>query len=85
MKSADFFDTETFPVLSFESTIFKKKAEGEYILTGDLTLKGHTKPIELNVEYGGTVTDGYGQVKAGFEITGKINRKDCLLYTSRCV
>ena len=76
LKSADFFDTETFPVLSFESTIFKKKAEGEYILTGDLTLKGHTKPIELNVEYGGTVTDGYGQVKAGFEITGKINRKD---------
>ena len=76
LKSADFFDAETFPVLSFESTAFIKKSESEYTLSGDLTLKGHTKPIFLNAEYGGTATDPYNQTKAGFEITGKINRQD---------
>lgn len=76
LKSADFFDAENFPALSFNSTSFTKKSEDNYLLSGNLTIKGNTKPVELNVEYGGTVTDGWGQVKAGFEITGKINRKD---------
>ncbi len=76
LKSADFFDAETFPTLSFKSTSFAPKSDNEYSLVGDLTLKDHTKSVELNVEYGGTVTDPYAQVKAGFEITGKINRQD---------
>jgi polyisoprenoid-binding protein YceI len=76
LKSADFFDAETFPTLSFKSTSFVKKSDDEYVLVGDLTLKGYTKSVELNVEYGGTATDPYNQTKAGFEITGKINRQD---------
>ncbi|HNF30239.1 MAG TPA: YceI family protein, partial [Chitinophagaceae bacterium] len=48
----------------------------EYILEGNLTIRDITKPVVLNVEYNGTMVDPYGQTKAGFEITGKINRKD---------
>jgi polyisoprenoid-binding protein YceI len=76
LKSDDFFGAEAFPVLTFTSTSFTKKSNDEYSLVGDLTIKGTTKSVVLNVEYGGTVTDPYGQVKAGFEINGKINRKD---------
>lgn len=47
-----------------------------HLLKGDLTIKGVTKPVELTVEFGGTMTDFYGQNKAGFEINGKINRAD---------
>lgn len=76
LKSGDFFDAEAFPKLTFISNSFTKKSGSEYVLIGDLTLKGHTKKVELNVEYGGTATDPYGQVKAGFEISGKINRQN---------
>ncbi len=76
LKSEDFFATDKFPKLTFASTSFKKKSDEDYILTGDLTIRGVTKTVELAVEYGGTVTDPYGQVKSGFEINGKINRKD---------
>ena len=76
LKSTDFFDAEQFPTLSFTSTEFKKKSDDEFSLTGDLTIKGTTLPVTLAVEYGGTATDPWGNVKAGFELTGKINRKD---------
>lgn len=76
LKSADFFDAAQFPTLSFASTSFTKKNDEEFELVGNLTLKGVTKSIKLAVEYGGTTTDFYGQTKAGFEITGKISRKE---------
>jgi polyisoprenoid-binding protein YceI len=76
LKSDDFFAAEKFPKLSFVSTNFTKKSDEAYTLTGDLTIRGNTKTVELAVEYGGTATDPYGQVKSGFEINGKINRKD---------
>jgi len=76
LKSDDFFGAEAFPKLTFTSTAFTPKSSGEYLLTGNLTIKGITKSVELNVELGGTATDPYGQVKTGFEINGKINRKD---------
>lgn len=76
LKSADFFNAEAFPTLSFNSTSFTKNNDGTYALAGDLTIKGNTKPVVLNVEYGGTATDPYNQTKAGFEITGTINRQD---------
>ncbi len=76
LKSDDFFAAEKFPKLSFVSTSFTKISDEEYTLTGNLTLRGVTKSIVLGVEYGGTATDPYGQVKSGFEIGGKINRKD---------
>lgn len=76
LKSDDFFSAEKFPTLSFSSTEFVKKDDENYILKGNLTIKDVTKLVELAVEYGGTATDFYGQTKAGFEISGKINRKD---------
>ena len=75
LKSADFFDTEKFPKISFKSTKFVKDGD-DYILTGDLTVKDVTKQVKLNVEYGGTATDFYGNDKAGFEVSGKISRKE---------
>lgn len=76
LKSDDFFGAEKFPKIFFTSDSLVKKGTDEYTLTGDLTIRDTTKKIELNVEYGGTATDPYGQVKSGFEVNGKINRKD---------
>ena len=74
LKSADFFDTASFPSIAFVGKIVNNG--GEYQLQGDLTLKGITQQVTLDVTYGGTVADPYGQTKAGFEIEGKLNRKD---------
>jgi len=71
LKSAEFFDAETYPKISFKSTSYVGDK-----LTGDLTIKDVTKPITLDVDFGGLATDFYGNVKAGFEVTGKINRKE---------
>lgn len=76
LKSDDFFHAEEHPKLIFESSSFKKTGDNEYKLTGDLTIRGNTQTLELDVEYGGTVVDPYGNTKAGFEVSGKINRKD---------
>ena len=76
LKSPDFFDSAKFPKIVFNSSSFKKVNGNQYKLTGTLTIKDVTKPIELEVEYGGSATDPYGNNKAGFEVTGKINRKD---------
>lgn len=76
LKSDDFFNAEVFPQLKFESTNFEKVGDGEYKVTGDLTIRDITKEIELDVIHGGTVGDPYGQTKAGFEVTGSINRKE---------
>jgi polyisoprenoid-binding protein YceI len=74
LKSDDFFNAEAFPQLSFVSTAFTKKDGGSYQLTGNMTIRDVTKELVLDVEYGGTTTDPWGQVKAGFEIKGKISR-----------
>ena len=76
LKGDDFFAADKFPVLSFTSTSLTHKSGSDYILKGDLTIKGVTKPVELAVEFGGTMTDFYGQFKAGFEITGIIKRSE---------
>ncbi len=76
LKSGDFFDGEQHPQITFTSTDFKQKSGDDYTLTGDLTIKGVTKPITLDVEFGGTAKDPWGNVKAGLSATGKINRKD---------
>ena len=75
LKSGDFFDVEKFPKLSFKATKFSKKGD-EFELVGDLTIKDVTNSVTLAVEYGGTAKDPWGNTKAGFEVTGKINRKD---------
>jgi polyisoprenoid-binding protein YceI len=76
LKSAEFFDTETFPKLTFTSTSMTKTGDDLYSLVGDLTMHGVTKPVTLTVEYGGQMQDFYGQTKAGFEITGVLQRSD---------
>jgi polyisoprenoid-binding protein YceI len=75
LKGADFFDTEKFPKLSFSSINFTKDG-GEYILEGDLTIKGVSRNVKFAVEHNGVTKDPWGNVKAGFELTGKISRKD---------
>lgn len=75
LKSADFFDAANFPVLSFTSTAIGPKGDGAFVLKGDMTIRGTTKSIALNVAYNGTVKGFDGDV-AGFEITGVLNRQD---------
>ncbi len=74
LKSADFFSAEQFPKLTFRSTKMEKTGD-KHKLSGDLTIRDITLPVSLDVEYGGTAVDPYGQTKAGFEITAKISRK----------
>ncbi|MFZ2323846.1 MAG: YceI family protein [Ignavibacteriaceae bacterium] len=76
LKSPDFFDAANYPKLTFVSKSVKKKSDDEYQVVGDMTIRGTTKEITLNVTYNGTVK-GFGGVDvAGFEITGKLNRFD---------
>lgn len=76
LRSADFFETERFPALTFKGTSFTRLDEENYRLRGLLTMKGVEKEIDLDVEFGGIVRDPYGNEKAGFSISGTLNRKD---------
>jgi polyisoprenoid-binding protein YceI len=76
LRSADFFETDKYPTIDFVSTSFKKAKGDDYKLSGNLTMHGVTRPVELDVEYGGSDKDGYGNLKHGFEVTAKINRKE---------
>ncbi len=76
LKSADFFDAEKNPELKFVSTSMTKKDDENYVLNGDLTIGEVTNSVSLDVEFGGINKDPWGNQKAGFSITGKINRKE---------
>lgn len=76
LKNDDFFQAEKYPTIDFKSTSFKKINDTDYALIGNLTIKGVTKEVEVNAEFGGESKDHLGNLKAGFEITGTINRKD---------
>lgn len=76
LRSADFFDSENYPVLRFESREMKKADDTSFKLTGDMTIKGVTNVVTLDVEFGGIMKDPWGNEKAGFSLSGKINRKD---------
>jgi len=76
LQSPDFFDSVKFPQLKFISTKFEKVSGEKYVLSGDLTIRDVTKPVKLDVEFLGLATDPYNNTKAGFSITGKINRTD---------
>ena len=76
LKSANFFDTANYPKMTFVSTSIKTIEKGNYILKGNLTLHGITKEITLNMSYGGTIKDPWGNTRAGLKVTGKINRTD---------
>lgn len=76
LKSGDFFDGENHPNINFVGTKFEKSGENEWKLTGDLSIRGVSKQITLDVEGGILAKDPWGNVKTGFSISGKINRKD---------
>lgn len=76
LRTSDFFEVEKFPELTFHSTKVVKIDNDTFILHGNLTLKGVTKPVQLNVEYSGATKDPWGGERAGFVVTGKIKRSD---------
>jgi polyisoprenoid-binding protein YceI len=76
LNSADFFDTAKFPQITFTSTKIAAKGKDVYEVTGDLTMRGVTKPVVLTVAANGFANDGRGGQKTGFDVTGKLNRKD---------
>jgi polyisoprenoid-binding protein YceI len=76
LKSADFFDADNYPKISFSEGVLRKKASDEYVLEGKLSIKGVTKAIILEATLGGIAKDPWGNTKAGFEVKGKIHRKD---------
>jgi polyisoprenoid-binding protein YceI len=76
LRSADFFDVENHREISFTGTSFQKRAQDEYVLTGMLTIKGVSREVKFDVEFGGLSKDPWGNEKAGFSVYGKINRTD---------
>ncbi len=75
LKSSDFFDTETYPDMTFTSTGLREKG-GDYLLDGELSILGVTKPVTFVLEFEGVSADPWGNTKAGFSATTEINRKD---------
>ncbi|MEW8977652.1 MAG: YceI family protein [Symbiobacterium sp.] len=75
LRSADFFDVEHYPNLTFRSTRIERHGDG-YKMTGDMTIRGVTRPVTFDLEYLGTAKDPWGNEKIGFAATAKINRKD---------
>lgn len=76
LNSPNFFDTAKYPEITFHSTKIVDKGSGAYEVTGDLTMKGVTKPLVLTVTSNGFMPDGRGGQKAGFDVSGRLNRQD---------
>ncbi len=74
LKSPDFFNVKDYPKMTFKSTSFKKKSGNKYELIGDLTIKNITQKALFTVTYGGTMKDGYGNIKSGFKAVSSIDR-----------
>lgn len=76
LRSADFFDAEKYPDMTFKSTKIEHVGGNEYNVTGDLTIRDQTRPVTLKVEYGGSGKDPWGGTRAAFSATGSVNRLD---------
>jgi len=76
LRSNDFFDMETYPEISFASTAVEQLDPENYRVTGDLTIKGVTKPVTVDFEYTGSATDPFGNQRIGLEGKTTVNRKD---------
>ena len=76
LLSADFFDVEHYPTITFRSTKVEAAGDGEYKLTGDLTIKDVTRPVRLDLEYLGSIDSPFGDTRAGFSASTEISRKD---------
>jgi polyisoprenoid-binding protein YceI len=76
LKSADFFDVTNYPQLRFEAERIEKVDDENYKVYGIITIKGVSKKIVLNAEFGGVIQDPWGNSRTGFSLTGKLNRSD---------
>ena len=76
LRSADFFDTDNHPEMTFTSTSIAPDGDDEFKVTGDLTIRGVTKPVTIDLEYVGEAKDPFGNDRIGFEGKAEINRKD---------
>jgi polyisoprenoid-binding protein YceI len=76
LRSDDFFNATQYPEITFASTAFEKIGDSAYTITGDLTIRDVTQPVVLQAVYRGMVVDPRGNIKAGFQATGTINRQD---------
>lgn len=76
LRSADFFDAEKYPEITFVSKSIEKISDKNYKVTGDLTMRGVTKSVVLDMKFNGQMNDPWGNTKAGFKATTRVNRKD---------
>jgi polyisoprenoid-binding protein YceI len=76
LRSNDFFDAPHHPTIAFKSSRIEPKGEGQYVVHGDITVRGVTKPLALEVEFHGTSKNPYGKTVAGLTAVGSLNRKD---------
>lgn len=76
LRSADFFDVENHPQMNFKATNIQKTSENEYDVTGDMTIRGTTKPVTFHMTFEGQHKDPWGNEVAGFSGHGKLNRKE---------
>ena len=76
LKSNDFFAMDDHPQLTFRSTAIEQVSETDYRVTGDLTLRGVTNPVTIDLEYSGSAIDPWGNLRVGFEGSTQVNRKD---------
>ncbi|MEU4129091.1 YceI family protein [Streptomyces wuyuanensis] len=76
LRSGDFFDVETFPVMSFRSTTAEQLGGEKYRISGDLTIKDVTRPLSIDLEFNGAATDVYGNERVGFEGSAEILRSE---------
>lgn len=76
LRTSDFFDAASFPTIHFASRRIEPKGDGEFLVHGDITLRGVTQPITLEVEFHGVSKNPYGQTVAGLSARGSLNRKD---------
>ena len=76
LKSADFFDAENHPSLTFTSTSVKKISDDTLEIAGNMQIKGHTQAVVLTADYAGIAVDHYGQTKAGMTLSGSIKRSE---------
>ncbi len=76
LRSADFFESEKYPIITFKSTSVEPQGDAKYRVLGDLTMHGVTKAVVFDAEYSGQAKDAYGAQRAGLEAEATINRKD---------
>lgn len=76
LRTDDFFDAEHFPTITFHSERVRPAEHGRYVVDGELTVRGVTKPVELTIEFNGAVTDPWGGTRAGFSASAEVNRED---------